>query len=339
MRNTKHVFSTLHEACEDVGIMTPRTLQPGFTVTPTKGEHSSKTGGRVLQFPGATGGIAFNWVAHTYSTFFYDYESGKKLTKAQIKERDAMVEQYIAEEMARQAKMHRHAATLAERLMQASVGAEPDHRYLKTKHIGFAGKEHWVCAIDRRKASALLLEGAHEAGTEPQYVSSQIGGELLVIPLSDDKQHTVSVQFIDAFGRKTFLKGGQTKGAVWMALMGGREHNYGGEVALCEGVATAISIARIQRIPAVSAMNAGNLSAALETMTRLYPKAKYSIFADQDANAVGYEAAKAAVKRFPKTEIYLPDFTKEDIENFHRRARSSAMPTDYNDLYIARGIL
>lgn len=142
-------------------------------------------------------------------------------------------------------------------------------------------------------------------------VMERDGNRLALLPMRVGNQIT-SLQIISKEGekwRKTFLRGGTTKGATYTIGQG--------EPVLCEGFCTGLSIHRAlsaARIPAsvVICYSAQNMVTVSRT---LKPR---MVIADCDVNGVGQKAAEATGAPF-----YVPP-----VEGF-----------DFNDMETSRGLL
>lgn len=142
---------------------------------------------------------------------------------------------------------------------------------------------------------------------------------LLCIPLVDGTG-LVSMQFIDANGQKRFLKGHTTTGAYWVT--GKRQSDK--SIGIAEGVATAISVATVNKFPVVAAMSSGNLVAVAKKMRDKLPNQLIYILGDVGLGE--REAHEAALSIGAK--VAFPPFTDEMIQSFQGKK-----PTDFNDLY------
>lgn len=160
--------------------------------------------------------------------------------------------------------------------------------------------------------------------------------DMLLIPLRRDGL-LVSLQCIGKDGHKTFLTGGEAKGA---SLVLGRLKGAA-VVLLCEGWATGCTLHQATGWPAVVAFNAGNLAAVAERLAvTLGDGVQLLVCGDNDAETEGnpgkVAAEKAATILHPRGRAVLPVFTADQVEK-HRQVHGKA-PTDFNDLHQLAGL-
>lgn len=137
----------------------------------------------------------------------------------------------------------------------------------------------------------------------------------LVVPMRDAKnyQRINSVQFVDRFGEKKFMPGGQAKGSIYKIGSGVKQW-------LCEGLATGLSIRAALKTmyrddTVVVCFSAANLahSAGLLTGPRY-------IVADNDTSGTGERFAKAA-----NLPYIMPPEAGQDANDFYVKAGAFAL--------------
>jgi len=146
----------------------------------------------------------------------------------------------------------------------------------------------------------------------------------LVIPLRDVDGTLHSLQFIDAQGEKKFLPGGRVAGCFFALPDSGTD-----SLVICEGYATAASITDATGLPAVAAMNCGNLLAVATALRAQFPQRDIIIAGDNDQfteNNPGVAKATAAAKGI-RARLAVPQFLD-----------TATQPTDFNDLAKLEGI-
>lgn len=148
---------------------------------------------------------------------------------------------------------------------------------------------------------------------------------LLCVPLSDGTG-LASFQLIDVEGQKRFLKGHATTGAYWFT----GKANPNKPIGIAEGVATAISVAMVNKFPVVAAMSCGNLKAVALKFRRRFPDKTIYLLADSGKGEI--EANEAAY--VIGAQIAVPPFTEAMKKCF-----SDGVPTDFNDYYRIIGAL
>jgi len=140
----------------------------------------------------------------------------------------------------------------------------------------------------------------------------------LLIPLINDIGQISSLQFINSYGNKWFLKNGKIKG---------NHFNLGNilnasKVIISEGYSTAASLFDVTNFPQVIAFNANNLVETARAIRTKYPDIEIIIAADNDFMGKqntglikGKEAAQAVNGKliFPN---FLPNDSGSDFNDF-----------------------
>ncbi|HYQ92431.1 MAG TPA: plasmid replication protein, CyRepA1 family, partial [Candidatus Competibacteraceae bacterium] len=190
-------------------------------------------------------------------------------------------------------------------------------------------QQHAVAA----SKTARFWNEAREHGISPYLDRKQVGafgirflGETVVIPLHLANGELCGLQFIDADGRKRFLKGSRKQGAFHVI---GTLRN-GEPIGEAEGYATAASIHQATGMAVVVAFDAGNLAAVAAQLRRLYPNSELILCADNDAwtdGNPGWSKAEAAALQ-SGGKLAVPCFVGLDV---------STKPTDFNDLQHLAG--
>jgi putative DNA primase/helicase len=118
---------------------------------------------------------------------------------------------------------------------------------------------------------------------------SRLYKDALVIPIYN-KNLLVSLQFIDKYGNKKMLSGGQLKGSS--CNIG--KYQSGNPVLIAEGFATGASLSESTGYLTVIAFSAGNIKQAAVDTRSFYPTDDIIICGDNDASGVGQTAAREA---------------------------------------------
>ena len=336
MKEGKPIFSTLDDACRCVGIEANSRGGSGFIAANIANDRHGKGDGRIKYFKDGSGGFVYNHKTQNAALFFYDHREGQKVNRAVIEARKEEARRRYEIQTRQTEERQNVVATLAAQIMQASRPSV-NHPYLRRKQIlGFDGAPSRE--IDRDQAQAMINAAAipYQDGSR-QYLG-RCERRLLCVPITDGNGKLWTVQFIDTRGRKSFLKGGRTKGLMWFPEDFGRDPERLEAVALCEGVATALSVRRLYRVPCMAGIFAGNLKAAALTLRAAFPRAPIWFCADRDANQTGEKAAREAAQAVPNCKIFVcPELTVAELSNF-KTLTGDDKPTDYNDLMIARGL-
>lgn len=218
---------------------------------------------------------------------------------------------------------------------RTSAQAEQEKQYREEKE-----RRHEECA---QLSYQYLIELDREtlATRSPYSEKKQLGfhalkdGHNLIVELFRFNQEGIrevtGYQTIYPNGDKAFAKGTRLKGSFF--YLSQDTQNFDGAVILvCEGYATGASLYEAAQLPTVCAMNAGNLSAVVESWSRRFPTAKFLLCADNDQWTEGNpgltEAYKAAQSVPPgQAQVTYPMF--DPLE--------PTKPTDWNDYAIRNG--
>lgn len=160
----------------------------------------------------------------------------------------------------------------------------------------------------------------------------------LIIPMKKNGE-IVGLQEINQYGRKSFTKGMELKGA---SLMIGSWANRNNGLVLAEGYATAASIHKATGLTTIVCFAGFNLK---EVAMRL-PKnldTQVIIAADNDlpnkitGRRAGLDYAMAAKDVFgDKAIVLVPEFSQTDIDFFKKKYGDR--PSDFNDLELLLGV-
>jgi putative DNA primase/helicase len=165
----------------------------------------------------------------------------------------------------------------------------------------------------------------------------------LMLPLSLHGQ-IVSLQFINAAGKKRFLPGGEKGG-----LLLGKITADDSLVYIVEGFATGASVFKIMQQPVVVAFDAGNMLKIASSLNDYQPHLEMVFCADIDESGTGlYRANQAArvlnglvaIPDFSETtELGLSDFNDLEITCGPAAVRqcleSSLVPDSFGELYCS----
>lgn len=335
MKERAPIFSNLDDACRCVGIEANSRGGSGFIAANLSDDRHGRGDGRIKYFSDGSGGVAYNWKTGDKALFFYDYREGQKVDRAAIEARKEEARKRYEIQTRQTAERQNAVAALAAQIMAASRPSV-NHPYLRRKHVlGFSGAPSRE--IDRDQAQALINAAVIPHGDGRQYLG-YCERRLLCVPITDGNGKLWTVQFIDTRGRKSFLKGGRISGLSWCPEGFSPDPERTEAVALCEGVATALSVRRLYRVPCMAGIFAGNLKAAALTLRKVFPRAPIWLCADRDANQTGEKAAREASQAVPNSRLFVcPELTAAELANF-KKLTDGNKPTDYNDLMIARGL-
>lgn len=268
---------------------------------------------------------------------YFNENSGKRLTQkewAELKRRKAEIERREDEERKRRQDA---AALTAVALMHR---AEPyrQHPYMVKKHL--YGDYFPTLRVISDKALWAVLGYLPAIGD-----GARMSGDILMAPLYTavrGRPVLRNVQLIDADGAKRFLPGGQKKGCFWVSRGHIRESQ--GVIGVCEGVATALSVAadiaeNEGQIPVIAAMDAGNLAPVAEIIQRLFFDRVVVVFGDWDESGRGQEAARKAAAQTRCGRVQFPPIDEQITRQFQLLTGSDKAPSDFNDYLITIGRL
>lgn len=155
---------------------------------------------------------------------------------------------------------------------------------------------------------------------------------LIGIPVREDGERIVSLQWIDFLGRKVFERAGKTSGC-WFAIGNPYEAPLP-IIVICEGYATGATIFETTGLPVIVAFSAGNIKAVAISVAKKYPGMQIVIAGDDDFQTeqklgknAGVLAAREAAAAVDGVAVFPPfDCEKDRVE-----------PSDWNDLAALRG--
>ncbi len=325
------VYRTLEEACAALGV-SPREPRPGaWTAANLVDDPRGKGDGRIKAFRETRGGFVMNWKTREGACWFES--SPRKLSPGELRAARALAQARALRRQAEEEEVQQKAARLARLLYRESQDAVA-HPYFARKGVRAVPGVHAESADHIRKVFRLW----YGRGEEPLLWSAKrrepMRGTLLLVPLYEggDFSKMMSLQFIDAFGSKNFLKNAKTRGCFWvpesLRSAGPRR------MAVAEGLVTAMSITEVLGIPAAAAMSCGNLCPAALAIRAASPALDLTVMGDRGN---GEDEARLAARE-ARARLSIPSFTPELERAFERRT-GSAHPTDFNDLFLAQGRL
>lgn len=200
---------------------------------------------------------------------------GQPLTPAEMAELDARIKAREEQKIKDQAVVAKSSATI----WMNSQPAPADHPYLVAKKI----KPH----------------------------GARTFGERLVVPIFDDNQKIISLQFIDSDGGKLFKTGGATSGGMWMV---GEWSD--GTIYIAEGFATAASIHEATDACVIVAYTASNMVAVAGIVRGIAePRQRIVIVADRDESGTGEKWARKAESAYGVDVVVMPSGDANDFVN------------------------
>ena len=220
-------------------------------------------------------------------------------------------------------ELARQRATFAAKKAEHEQQRRAQHAEAARKAVEHYGKGHAVTTHP-------YLENK---GVPPLGPVREMDGKLL-IPIWDANGSPRGLQTIDHEGQKRFTPGMEKKGGF--CLLDDEKRFNGGEIILCEGYATGVSLALATEKPVAVAFDAGNLEAVAEALRAKFPRVAITICADNDHATErdgkpwnpGVEKAKAAAQKVGG-KVIVPAFSE---------AEKAQRLTDFNDLHKSQGL-
>lgn len=233
------------------------------------GKPRNKSGWYIAYPDGVVAGAFGDWKTGVHQRWCADI--GRELTLNEKVQRD---KRYDEAREAREVERSRLAEVVAETvgsIWESCAPASEEHPYLKRKGV--------------------LPHGARVSGDGR-----------LVLPLYDEKDNLVTLQYIDSAGGKLYHKGGPTSGKYWTI------GDPGKTIYMAEGFATAASIHEVTRQGVVIAYTASNLTNVAGLLREKYgPQQDVIIVADNDESGTGIREAEKAGNRWGMRIVMPPE--------------------------------
>lgn len=157
---------------------------------------------------------------------------------------------------------------------------------------------------------------------------ARFNDKCLVIPISDNSEKIISLQFIYPNGFKKMMSGAPSAGG--MIFLQKINKNFSGVIRICEGWATGCTVKELTGDAVICATNANNIVNTAIFVRRNFIHAKGILCADNDRwgkENIGIKYAQDAAKitGFDVVFPFFPDVMSEQ------------KPTDFNDLFCIFG--
>ena len=144
----------------------------------------------------------------------------------------------------------------------------------------------------------------------------KLSGTFLAIPLRDINGNVKSLQWIKDDGTKLFYPDAPTKGLFWSVALDTLNAHPDRPILVGEGFATTAKVYELTGIPAVAALNCGNLETVCKALRKKYPKSKIIITADNDkltelkgtVGNPGLDKARDVIAAKAAHDIVFPEF-------------------------------
>lgn len=142
-----------------------------------------------------------------------------------------------------------------------------------------------------------------------QQHTARLYRESLVIPIHNESDQLVNLQFISPKGEKRFLSGGRKRGCFH--IIGGASE----KILICEGFATGASLYEDSGQRVVVAFDAGNLLPVAKNIRELSPDSEIIICGDNDISGVGPSKAREAALSIGG-KVLIPPVPGQDWNDF-----------------------
>lgn len=276
------------EAMLNTGLTPPAIITPGMLHRfPGKGKGKGNKAGWYVLFDDLKGGV------------FGDHSSGIKghwqadgWEKLSSEEQEAFHQRCETERKQRDIELQqRHEASVAKakEILNSATGEVNTHPYAALKKVSLGPR------IKR--------------GAWPQ----RSWDDALLVPLYDKDQKLCTIEAINTYGEKNFLKGGRKKGCFYpFGKISGADRIFIGE-----GVATVAAVYASTDTPSVAAMDAGSLYHVAVAIRELVPKAQIILLADNDLKSdgsnIGVKAATEAARAVAGI-VATPELNNEECD-------------------------
>ncbi len=151
----------------------------------------------------------------------------------------------------------------------------------------------------------------------------------VVVPLRDENNGIVSLQFIDAGGNKRFLSGGRKKGCFFP--IGGKDVEK--PLVICEGLATGLSLHECLDSPVLVAFDAGNLLPVAEMARAIHSERGIIIAADNDVETDGNPGVTKATAAALAVDGFLavPSYQDSTVDwnDLHQKMNAGEVHTQF----------
>lgn len=284
-------------------------------------------------FNDGRGGIVFNW-RRGISAVWFDGVEWSSLSKRAKREYKAKILEAMREAEDEERRRHERAAAVAREIWRACAPAvSVGHAYLRRKGVRPVDN---LGVLDAESVGRIVqsLTGERWRQINPK-TGKPMSGALLVVPcfMGGKTGEISSLEFIAEDGGKTCLKGGRTKGAFWGPA---DLESTDGPLCIAEGIATALSISQVLRIPCVAGRSCGNLESVARWLWVRFPRRKIVVAGDRgngEAQAVKAAESIGAALAVPNFDALTPG--GETVRAAFARLFPGLEPTDFNDFYLA----
>jgi putative DNA primase/helicase len=238
-------------------------------------------------------------------------------TPAEIAQRAADRASKDAAARIKKASEHASGAKNAGKLWATATPAPAEHPYLVRKQVAPVTT---IKIINLTDAVAIL-------GYAPKQNDAPLIGPLLVIPVKIGEAIS-TCELIDGDGRKHAIKDGAKACGYWAAQRLPDGDGTGLTLAICEGVATTLSVVQASAHHGIAALSAGNLVKVAQAMRHHFPAAVIILAADLDKTTGAPDRHAIEAAATVGGLLAVPDF------GLNREPGQ----TDFNDMAVLYGL-
>ncbi len=238
-------------------------------------------------------------------------------TPAEIAQREADRASKEAAARIKKASEYASGAKKAVKLWTTATPASADHPYLARKQVEPVATIKIISLAD---AVAILGYAPHQDGV-------LLTGPLLVIPVKIGDAIS-TCELIDGDGRKHAIKGGAKACGYWAAQRLPEGDGTGLTLAICEGVATTLSVVQTSAHHGIAALTDNNLVKVAQAMRKRFPAAVIVLAADLDKTTGAPDRHAIEAAAAVGGLLAAPEFGT-DREAGH---------TDFNDMAVLFGL-
>ena len=200
----------------------------------------------------------------------------------------------------------------------------PEAKAAREKRRKEAEKKNREKEIKASDSARIMIETLPIAPEDHPYLKLKsvypygikLSGTSLAIPLRDINGNVKSLQWIKDDGTKLFYPDAPTKGLFWSVALDTLNAHPDRPILVGEGFATTAKVYELTGIPAVAALNCGNLETVCKALRKKYPKSKIIITADNDkltelkgtVGNPGLDKARDVIAAKAAHDIVFPEF-------------------------------
>ncbi len=279
----------------------PEKVLPGKIIRFSTNGKRGDCAGWCKLFPDGRGGVFGDWRTGEHHNWRANLPEpfNRRQARAEI----------VAAQVARieeEAQRHARTAEDARRIWTEAPSCD-QHPYLQRKRVTEDGQRVQFAHAGecRGKFFTALADGQR----------MPLRGLLLLVPLRDIEWRLWSLQAIDAAGGKAFMRGGRKRGLFHLVrreVLRGATADFTGDIGICEGLATALTVSKESHWPVFVAFDAGNLLPVALQVRAKFPKARVVVAGDCDRSGVGQQKAEAAAAAI-HGYVSIPPLTQDDL--------------------------